>query len=180
MLLNTLWDLKPQTQVRVSKVFKSTTIKYPGPGTYPTLDSISQKGFQFLSRWKSSLASVFHPPQSTRFKDAPKEAKVVPGPGQYEVKPSLNSTGSYFLSKFRSSLVRKFGNEKRDSLTRGAVLYTPGPGTYRSPSEFGIYRACDRMVKDIEKRDVQNLTSAGSSRKEKSSNAHSLEVRSEK
>lgn len=161
-------------------MFKSTTIKYPGPGHYPILNSISKKGNQFLSKWRSSLASVFHPPHSSRFKEGPKEVKLRPGPGQYEIKPSLNSTGSYFISKFRSSFVRKFGCEKRDSLTRESILWTPGPGTYRSPSEFGIYRACDRMVKETEKKDYQNLTSAGSSRRDKNSNHPSMEVKSER
>jgi len=83
-------------------VFKSTSLKYPGPGAYPMLNSISRKGPQFLSKWKSSLASIFHPPKSTRFKEISKEIKLIPGPGHYDVKPSLNSTGSYFLSKFKS------------------------------------------------------------------------------
>ena len=153
-------------------MFKPTTLKYPGPGSYPTLDSISEKGPQFLSKWKSSLASVFHPPHSARFSDMPKEIRQVPGPGQYDVKPSLNSAGSYFLSKFRSSFVRKFGIEKRDSLTRGSVLWTPGPGTYRSPSEFGIYRASDKFVKEAEKKDRVKLETS-SSTKEKMSKSSS-------
>ena len=138
-------------------MFKSTTLKYPGPGAYPVLNSISGKGPQFLSKWKSSLASIFHPPKSTRFKDIPKEIKSIPGPGQYEIKPSLNSTGSYFISKFRSSLVRSFGVETRDSLTRGSVL-TPGPGTYRSPSEFGVYRASEKLVKESERLEKNRMS----------------------
>ena len=103
-----------------------------------------------------------------------------PGPGHYEIKPSLNSTGSYFISKFRSSLVVKFGCEKRDSLTRCSILWTPGPGSYRSPSEFGVYRACDRMMKESEKNNFHNITSAGSSRRDKNSNFPSLEIKSER
>jgi len=41
----------------------------PGPGTYPIIQSISPKGNQFLSKYNSSKASVFHPPNSVRFKE---------------------------------------------------------------------------------------------------------------
>jgi hypothetical protein len=96
-------------------VFHSPSAKFPGPGKYGTIDSISPSGKQFLSNWRSSLASVFHPVHSKRFSDIPKDLKLLPGPGHYNPKPSINDTGSYFISKFHSSLVRKFSISRRDS-----------------------------------------------------------------
>jgi hypothetical protein len=152
-------------------------MKFPGPGTYPTLNSISQKGFQFLSKWRSSLASVFHPPRSARFSGTPKHIRLVPGPGHYDMKPSLNPTGSYFLSKFKSSFVRRFGFEKRDSLTRGSVLWTPGPGSYRSPSEFGIYRAQDKYIKETQRNEQLKSSSSPNRLLSKSSSQPTLVVK---
>ena len=75
--------------------------------------------------------------------------KKLPGPGQYDPKPSINDTGSYFLSKFRSSLVRTFGKVERVSPENRKIFNnTPGPGTYRAPSDFGYYQARDLFVRE--------------------------------
>jgi len=76
--------------------------------------------------------------------------------------------------------------EKRDSLTRGSVLFTPGPGTYRSPSEFGIYRASEKLIKESERLEktrmsttrsnVRGSTSNGSKEMAKSSSQPTLEA----
>ncbi len=63
--------------------------------------------------------------------------QLQPGPGHYQVSPSINPKGSYFVSKFRSSMCRTFGSEKRNSC--GGLVSratTPGPGTYRTASNF--------------------------------------------
>ena len=62
------------------------------------------------------------------------KAREVPGPGQYESKDY--SDGSYFLSSYKNPGVRKFGTEQRLS-ARHLKIDTPGPGTYRPPSDFG-------------------------------------------
>lgn len=38
-----------------------------------------------------------------------------------------------------SSLARRFGNSERSSIAR--KINTPGPGSYKLPSEFGHYMA---------------------------------------
>ena len=43
--------------------------KHPGPGSYKVLPSVSPTGFHFYSKYDSSRASVFHPPNSARFKE---------------------------------------------------------------------------------------------------------------
>ena len=56
----------------------------------------------------------------------------------------MNKEGVYFISKFRSSSCRKFGKEDRNYYIRMAQVRTPGPGSYRSPSEFGHYQAQEK------------------------------------
>jgi len=83
-----------------------------------------------------------------------KEIKLIPGPGQYDTKPSINTDGSYFISRFKSSLARRFGKEQRE-IERSSALRTPGPGSYRAPSEFGHYRAQSKFVVDSERTEIR-------------------------
>ena len=83
-----------------------------------------------------------------------KEIKLIAGPGQYDTKPSINTDGSYFISRFKSSLARRFGKEQRE-IERNSALRTPGPGSYRSPSEFGQYRAQDKFVQATERTEIR-------------------------
>ena len=116
------FTMRPKTTALSTKFNIDAVIsKIPGPGTYNALPTISEKGPQFNSKWKSSTASVFHPPQSARFKYEATE-KEHPGPGQYDPKQNLSALGNYYISKFKSSMVRSFGNEERGSLARLQIL----------------------------------------------------------
>ncbi len=78
-----------------------------------------------------------------------KGAKRGPGPGQYMPAPALTPSGSYAISKFRSSYCRSIAKAPRASLNESYVrLSTPGPGSYKVPSEFGIYMAQDKYVEE--------------------------------
>jgi hypothetical protein len=59
----------------------------------------------------------------------------------------MNKDGSYFVSKFRSSMCRTHYHSKRSTLER-ARLDTPGPGSYRLPSDFGYYES--KNIKKVE------------------------------
>jgi hypothetical protein len=73
-------------------------------------------------------------PRGQRFKDLEfKQKQFVPGPGAYEVKDYLS--GEYVLSKFKNPGTGKFGSSKRMEIKFSKD--TPGPGTYRPPSDFG-------------------------------------------
>ena len=63
-----------------------------------------------------------------------------PGPGHYDKRSvSMSTKGKYFVSKMKNSGAGFFGKSKRKI---GALLKgTPGPGSYRMPSDFGIYEA---------------------------------------
>ncbi len=64
----------------------------------------------------------------------------MPGPGHYKPKDYLPDNGNYFLSNFKSSQCRTFGSSIRQAITGpSSRTVTPGPGTYRMPSEFGHY-----------------------------------------
>ncbi len=48
----------------------------------------------------------------------------------------MSATGVYWYSKFRNSGSNRFGKQKRRSIT-GYIENTPGPGSYKIPSDFG-------------------------------------------
>jgi hypothetical protein len=47
--------------------------------------------------------------------------------------------GKYFVSSFHSSKCRSFPHDMRRTGSVGTFTKTPGPGSYRLPSEFGYY-----------------------------------------
>ena len=121
----------------------STALKSPGPGTYPNIPSINDKGKYFNSKFKSSGASLFNPRTSDRFgpnfskgnnttKKAldknlikltfdykKKTARQVPGPGHYQPKTDITPDGNYFVSNFKSSNCRSFSHSIRKAETAG-------------------------------------------------------------
>jgi hypothetical protein len=73
-----------------------------------------------------------------------------PGPGSYDPRTNINQDGLYFVSTMKSSVTRKFGNPppKRSHTKNFSMnsqdlnrnqFETPGPGSYRVNSEFGLY-----------------------------------------
>ena len=98
--------------------------------------------------------------------------KNTPGPGQYSPREQLNPAGSYFLSKYHSFGTRTFYHYDRDTLKlpesarsklpslrrrlltdiffafAADCLVTPGPGSYRLPSDFGFYESRQKYGED--------------------------------
>jgi hypothetical protein len=111
----------------------------PGPGSYPVFVATSPKGKYPISNFKGSGATLFSPVRSKRFYDL---KPGFPGPGTYTPIAATKEDGSYFVSKFRSSLCRTFskGIRKNASMIKFGPE-TPGPGSYRIPSDFGYYEA---------------------------------------
>ena len=96
---------------------------------------------------------------STTYSAAAKEARLAPGPGHYEDLKTMDKNGVYPISKYQSSRCRRFGHERRGWLpTAGRMLDTPGPGSYRSPSEFGHYQAKERLVRESQRLEERRLT----------------------
>eukprot|EP00826_Nyctotherus_ovalis_P045566 TRINITY_DN5057_c0_g4_i1.p1 TRINITY_DN5057_c0_g4~~TRINITY_DN5057_c0_g4_i1.p1 ORF type:complete len:164 (+),score=29.14 TRINITY_DN5057_c0_g4_i1:596-1087(+) len=125
------------------------------------LEAMTKTGKQFVSRFGSSGAAVFSPPRSQRFLTPSKVCrqlvdKKTPGPGYYSTHSSISGNGAYCLSKYRSVFCRAFGGQSKTALSK--PLEVPGPGAYQAPSEFGVYRAQSKYVRESER--VDRLRSA--------------------
>jgi hypothetical protein len=140
------YDTRESNKIKIAFTFrprphtddKAEALKTPGPGTYQVPPSISKNGKYFLSKYKGSGANIISPARSHRFISFKEGEK--PGPGAYETKVGFAPNGSYFVSKFKSSLGKTFGSMSRNSSTR-KIETTPGPGSYRLPSDFGYYES---------------------------------------
>jgi len=65
----------------------------------------------------------------------------------------MSPNGRYVTSKIPSQLVSRFGNCNRANINNKS--FTPGPGSYRVPSEFGHYIARSE-AKNTESRIIKN------------------------
>jgi hypothetical protein len=62
----------------------------------------------------------------------------VPGPGKYEIKSLIDGSGTLYNSKFKSATAKSMTGRSKDS---HFGMNTPGPGSYRAFSEFGVYES---------------------------------------
>jgi len=64
-----------------------------------------------------------------------------PGPGKYEQNSPLSNQGKYSISRFQGNGQRILDKERRENMFdyRARKNRNPGPGSYRSPSDFGHY-----------------------------------------
>lgn len=104
----------------------------PGPGTYEEPLRMDPMGKYASSTYNNSKASNFN--TGRRFK-SPAPGLATPGPGTYEL-PGNTVDSHQVASNFHSILTRTLRTtEKRPpDFTR---FKTPGPGSYRPPSDFG-------------------------------------------
>jgi len=112
----------------------------PGPGTYEETLVLDPKGY--------TSSRVPNPKRTTlslkegRFHDSSTDrlsiGTITPGPGHYRDRNIMNKEGQYVLSTNRSDGQRPFLQDKRELKLEGN-RYTPGPGNYRMPSDFGHY-----------------------------------------
>lgn len=107
----------------------------PGPGSYRPKVDINSLGVYYMSNIPNSCAPRIAPSMDIARK-IPVQTRH-PGPGAYHPKDGLSGDGSYFLSNISSSQCRTFGRSSRSVSARR--LQTPGPGSYRLPSDFGFY-----------------------------------------
>jgi len=140
------YDVRETNKSKISYSFRPrTTIealvspKYvPGPGTYPVPETINTRGNYHNSKFADSGATLFSPPRSKRFAEL---KSGNPGPGTYDNPATINPNGSYYVSKFRSSFCRTFSHSMRKNTSNPSFVSTPGPGSYKIPSEFGHYES---------------------------------------
>jgi len=140
------YDVREKGKTKISFTFRPRTTTdnltspkfVPGPGTYPVLETISPKGKYPVSKYKGSGATLIAPSRSQRFTEL---KPGFPGPGTYEPGTTISKDGSYFVSKFQASLCRTFSHSMRKNASMTNVSTTPGPGSYRLPSDFGYYES---------------------------------------
>ncbi len=103
-----------------------------------------------MSKYKTSKCRLINPARSKRFKAKvrgsinPSNPYILghgnPGPGHYDEKPvSMSNKGNYFISKLKNSGCNFFNKQKRRMGKKANP--SPGPGSYRMPSDFGYYES---------------------------------------
>lgn len=105
----------------------------PGPGAYDQVLATSPGKF-VLSTVRNLEVHTFSPRTSPRFQGL--EKRQNPAPGSYNVDKGFMNYSKY-LSTCKSSGSIAFGLTSRDF--NYGIVNTPGPGSYRMPSEFGYY-----------------------------------------
>jgi len=105
---------------------------FPGPGSYENYIKLNAKNY--LSKYKNSLINGWSLSKSFRMR---KKDNSVPGPDYYNLGNLFNGSGFNFNSKYKSSLGKSFISRKGSFYKKNN---NPGPGSYESFSEFGIYR----------------------------------------
>lgn len=105
----------------------------PGPGTYNQNVSTSP-GKYVVSNIKNLEVYSFSP-KTTRALTKDKKCEM-PAPGAYDVDKGFLNYGKV-LSTCKSSGSIKFGFTEREF--NYGIKNTPGPGSYKLPSEFGYY-----------------------------------------
>ena len=89
---------------------------------------------------RSSGATTFSLPSLNRFQLIKQDE--VPGPGAYPIKTGISDPAFKFISNFKSPKTRTFYHADRKTIDIPSDCKNlPGPGNYRSPSEFGHYES---------------------------------------
>ncbi len=120
----------------------------PGPGSYRPKVDINSMGVYFSSNIPNSCAPRISPSYDI-VRKIPVQTRA-PGPGAYNPKDGLSGDGSYFLSRIPSSQCRTFGRGSRSVSAKR--IQTPGPGSYRLPSDFGFYDSSTPTGQQLSKR----------------------------
>lgn len=120
------------------KDFTIPLTKTPGPGTYKDITSLPGNGRNFTSKYKSVNSGLINSKGAARFAEENRKKAETPGPGQYSPRTEFSKTGQYFLSHFKNMGTTALYRSRRQTLSElKGDKYSPGPGTYRLPSDFG-------------------------------------------
>lgn len=132
------YTMRSKTKIIDKTMSIESQNNFPGAGRYQNPQALSPRGKYSVSKHKGTGATLFNPRRSIRFFQF---SNLNPGPGQYEQITKMSDRGHYILSRTsgygkryfdKESRVVKFENEAKKN-------YIPGPGAYRSPSDFGHY-----------------------------------------
>jgi hypothetical protein len=117
-----------------------------GPGQYDVPSSFQPNKMILNSKYRSISSIRFAAPGFQTTRDQSSKHSGLGGATdrqgneiEKDKKYQINKNGVYFNSKYRNSLCRYFGRENREGFR--PIQDVPGPGTYRAPSEFGLYES---------------------------------------
>lgn len=117
--------------------------KEPGPGDYKIVQ-LNEQGKYPLSRFRNTPGITFGLNKSMRFNSTIRDR--FPGPSEYPLKSLMDGTGYSYISKFKSSTSQTILGKGKDStmkytnrISKTHFILAPGPGSYQTFSEFGIY-----------------------------------------
>ncbi len=108
----------------------------PGPGDYK-LVQINKEGKYPLSQFRNTSSISFCLSKEKRFNYSSKN--FVPAPNAYDLKSMIDGKGYIYSSKYKSAAANSIVGKGKDLTTKFTNYKTPGPGSYRTFSEFGIY-----------------------------------------
>ena len=111
-------------------VFNDPTIENPGPGAY-NQQALCANSKSSLSKFKSPTGPRLVAGEKRFDYTDIRRASLLPGPGQYTPRIEGGHGPSRVCFSKEPRLVTLDTSETR--------RITPGPGTYKSPSEFGYY-----------------------------------------
>mmetsp|Transcript_6729 Transcript_6729/g.11989 ORF Transcript_6729/g.11989 Transcript_6729/m.11989 type:complete len:291 (+) Transcript_6729:201-1073(+) len=149
-------SLRPRTSA-LDAMFSSH--KGPGPAAYSPKLGFAAKNHDVLSTFKNVGTLSWTSGSSGERFPLNRETLKNPGPGKYSPNLEIQANGTYFLSKFKSSMCRTFPHSPRSSHKTARSIDTPGPGSYRLPSDFGYYDS-----KNVARPNTQSLPSLNAHR----------------
>ena len=126
------WSLQGKN-IYLDDTSRALKLNLPGPGTYNDKQAMPATGSYPSSEYQNSKSSRMN--TGRRFKNTVSNRN--PGPGQYEESGKV-SLGIHTCSSFKSPMIKNIGTtEQRPAWSVHNRFATPGPGTYRPPSDFG-------------------------------------------
>lgn len=112
-----------------------STVKYPGPGKYNNNMTINTSGKFPLSQFSNTVRAGWSLSKDKRFRN---KSPPTPGPNKYNIDSLIKGKPTIFNSRYHSPTARSLSGKYASIFN--VTSTTPGPGSYITFSEFGIYR----------------------------------------
>lgn len=133
---NTTFHIRPRNL--------STSNPNLGPGKYDIVSTFQPSKLILNSKYQSTKnVKIMPDPTSSKENHTARDrpSNFLKDNGAHELSQDktyqINRLGVFFNSKYKNSFSRYFGKQRRTIFESSNNF--PGPGTYRQPSEFGLY-----------------------------------------
>lgn len=121
-------------------------VNSPGPARYNNNININKEGRYTLSQFSNTPKSVWSLSKVKRL-DYIHDPKT-PGANAYHLEELTKGSGKIYNSRFQSACGKTISSKFGSYFDTGSI--TPGPGSYQTFSEFGIYKS--NMKNNIDKK----------------------------